>query len=317
MESDANQVRSTASAVTPAARSWLRRFRLLIAAALLWAGLHYLMGHTLLPAGLNRPVTLAAGNNPIFSAIALGLILCIWAYLGAWLADPWHNARGLLVTALGLAAWAMGGGTMDDWLILSTRDSAVGPPSGTSYWPLVAEYLFLALVMAGVAIMSTLAGSYSGLAHQTGASGRIKQTLGLDANSRQRREGLIALLVTTVVIGLLMLILTGPAEAHTLRGQVYFAVVVSCFVGVLLATHLVSARQPIWYWPAPILAGLIGMLVAGLNPDIRIPAPYNQLNSIPAWGLARPLPIEMVGVGVAITIWTLRANTRKAQPEDG
>ena len=317
MEPDANQVRSTASAVAHAARSWLRRVRLLIAVALLWAGLHYLMGHTLLPTGLNRPVTLAAGNNPILSAISLGLILCIWAYLGALLADPWHGARGLLVIALGLTAWTMGGGTMDDWLILNTADGAVGPPSGTPYWPLVAEYLFLALVMAGVAIMSTLAGSHSGLAHPAGAGGRIQQALGLDTNSRQWREGLIALLVTTAVIGLLMLILTGPAEAQTMRGQVYFAVAVSCFAGVLLATHLVSARQPIWYWPAPILAGLIGMFVAGLNPDIRIPAAYNQLNSIPAWGLARPLPIEMVGLGIAITIWTLRANTRQAQPEDG
>ena len=131
----------------------------------------------------------------------------------------------------------------------------------------------------------------------------------------QRAQGPVALLTTTVVICVLMLSLTGSVVGHTLRGQVYFAVTVASAAGVFAATRVVSVRSPIWYWPAPILAGLLGMLIAAFKPDLMLPAGYDELNSIPAWGLARPLPVEMVGVGVVVALWTVRGIAAGARPE--
>lgn len=302
------------SSPSVASLTWLRRLRFLAAAALVWAGLHFILGGRLLPPGLNRPATVAVANSPIVTAVVVALILWAGTYVGTLIAGAAHRWQALTIVCLALAAWAAPRGTMDHWLILAAPEGVVAPPTGSVYWPLFDEYLYLLVVMLGVTAIGALAVPAAG-SNAASLRTRVRRAFALDADRKQRVEGLLALLITTAVIGVLMLVLTGPLEAETLRGQVYFAVTVSCALAVFIATRLVRVRHPIWYWPAPIVAGLLGMLVAALNPDILIPAEYRQLNSIAAWGLSRPLPIEMVGVGVAITIWTVRATTGGSQPE--
>ena len=113
------------------------------------------------------------------------------------------------------------------------------------------------------------------------------------------------MLITIVVAGVLLFFLTGPALATTLRGQVYFAVGVAFLAAVYVARHLTKVEDSAWYWPAPVLVGVLGVLVAGLNPALMLPDAYQHLNTIPAWGLARALPIEMVGLGLVGTLWML------------
>ena len=165
--------------------------------------------------------------------------------------------------------------------------------------------LTLLVVALGAAIASHLA--WGGAGRPATVRERIAGALGLGSGRAERLTGLFALGTSTAVIVILMLFLTGPAEGHTYRGQVYFAVAVASVAGTYAARKITKARDAIWYWPAPLLAGLLGTLAAISKPDLLIPAAYRQLNSIPASGLVRVLPIEMMGVGLVATLWMLRS----------
>ena len=166
--------------------------------------------------------------------------------------------------------------------------------------------------MAIVVAASSLAGV--GTTAADAPTERLRSAFGLGRSGRIDGRGWLALLIATAVIGVLMLVLTGSPVGRTLPGQVYFAIAVASAAGVFVAVRATGVRESICYWPAPILAGLIGMLVAAISPGFLIPAEYNQLNSIPAWGLARALPLQMAGAGVAVSMWTLRATSGGSPP---
>jgi hypothetical protein len=290
----------------------VHRARLAAAVLLLWAALVFLVGRPLIPRGLDRPVTLAAAHPVVVAALATLALLWLGAYSGQLIVGGRNPTQGLLVVALALGLWPIGGGTMDQWLLLAAPGGAVGPPQARPYAPLLAEYAFLAIAMTGAAIASGLATRPAEPGAPVSLAGRVRRSLGLPTTAAQRREGWLALLLVLALFSILMLALTGPAVGRTLRGQVYFAVAAAGVLAVFVTTRLLPARQPLWFWPVPLVAGLLGTLVALLRPGLFLPAAYNHLNMIPAWGLTRPLPLEMVGVGVAACLLTLSAAPSKS-----
>jgi hypothetical protein len=294
-----------------AAHSWPHRLRLALGVLLIWALLQFLLNATLMAPGLARPATLAASNHALLAGLGLGMILLAGSIVAARVAGPAYPQRGLLVAALALALWAVPAGTMTDWLMLNNPQ--IGPPTARAYWPLAGEYLWLLALMLAVAVLTEISVPIAEL-NRAVVIDQCRRTVGLHLGRTARKNGLLALLLGVLITGVLMLILTGPAAAgQTLRGQVYFAVAVSSACGAFVAYRVVRVTDPIWYWPAPILAGLLGVLLAAARPALMLPAAYTHLNSIPAWGLARALPIEMVGVGVAASLWALRACQRSAR----
>lgn len=288
------------------ASPWVARVRLVLAMALVWAGLHFVIDQTVLARGLQRPVVILASGSGLLAALAVAVVLWIGAVVGTLLAGVRENTGTLFVIGVALALWAAGDGTMDDWLLL--QNQLVQDPRGAPYWPLLGEYVYLGVVIAGVAAL----GGWSLLGQRVSDAGArraaLHRTFALDAGGTSWREGVSALLVTAVVAGVLMFLLFGPREGHTRRGQVYFAVAVAFILGVMAARRLTRVRHPLWYWPAPFVVGIVGVLLAAFKP--ALPQPHHHLDMIPAWGLVRPLPVEMVGVGVAAIIWTLRTTSR-------
>lgn len=298
-------VAKTSNGAVPAS-PWVAGARLVLAIALVWAGLHFVIDQTVLARGLQRPVVILASGSGLLAALAVGVVLWVGAVVGTLLAGVRENTRTLFVIGVALALWAAGDGTMDDWLLL--QNQLVQDPRGAPYWPLLGEYVYLGVVIAGVAAL----GSWSLLGQRVSdAAARraaLRRTFALDAGGTNWREGVSALLVTAVVAGVLMCVLFGPREGHTRRGQVYFAVALAFILGVMAARRLTRVRHPLWYWPAPFVVGIVGILLAAFRP--ALPQPHHHLDMIPAWGLVRPLPVEMVGVGVATIIWTLRTTSR-------
>lgn len=297
-----------------AASLWVQRARSLVALALAWGVLRFVLAPLLLPAGLNRPPALGAAEEPLLAALLLGVLLCAGAYLASLIAGARYGEQGLLYVSVAVAVWVYPRGTIDDWLLLASPDGAVGPPTSAPYWPLLIEYIALTVIMAVAVAASFVAGPPPASATTDSVGQRIRRAFVLDAAAAEKLRGLLALAVTTAVFVVLMLLLTGPAAGKTLAGQVYFAVAIASAVGVFVATRVSPARDSIWYWPAPLLAGLLGTLLAAINPALSIPAEYNQLNSIPAWALVRPLPLQMVSVGVVATLWTLRTIRASSSP---
>ena len=293
---------TSAAESVPVWTAWLTRVRFALATAAVWAGLHYLAGGHVLPPGLDRPLVLAGAPHGLAAGLLVIGVLWIGAAVACLLGGVGDGRRPLMILGAALALWACEGGTrggtMDAWLLLCHERP--GPPTSAPYWWLLPDYLCYLVAIGGAAVISAL------LAGQGGRGAALRQTFGGGVSGRVSAAGPLALLVTTLVTGVAVFFLTGPPEGATLRGQVYFAVGLGSIAGVYAARKLVKTSNPIWYWPAPFLVGIVGLVVAALNPALMLSPAYRQLDTIPAWGLARPLPVEMVGVGLLACLWMLR-----------
>lgn len=268
--------------------AWLRNLILAISIGLLWLVLSYGVENTVMPRGIHRPLCVLVGEGGVFAALGILLFTVIGALAASWIAHLRDGIHGLLIVSVALAIWAYAGGTMDDWL--KYKNIAIGPPTASAYIPLVAEYLYWAIAI--------------GLAYVVAGGRSTQKALKKDG----LRNGLTASLITIVVAALLILILSGPRISHTYHGQVYFSVAVGFILAVMAANRVCGVREPLWYLPAPIVVGLIGLFYAMAKPSLGVS--YANINVIPANGLVRPLPIEMIVVGVAAILLTLRAAHR-------
>ncbi|MBN2448425.1 MAG: hypothetical protein JXO22_16985 [Phycisphaerae bacterium] len=291
---------STPVAPSPAV-VWVRRLRMILAILLVWALLQFLVTGLVMPRGLDRATVMAGAASPVLALPALLIVLWLGAALGTLLSGRTKPADAILVTSFGLALWAAFGGTMSTWL--TEHNVTQGPPTGAPYWPLLLDYIVLLLGMTGVAISGVL----------VARRGPLTKELRLHRIMPELPMGCAALAITVIVAGVCMWVLMGPAVGDTHRGQVYFATLVGFFAGAMAAQHVVGVRHPVWYWLAPFVAGLIGVIVAGLQPGLMIPDTYAQVNSIPAWWLVRPLPIEMVSVGLLAVVWSHAADSDSVQ----
>lgn len=283
--------------------SWVDRLSIAAVVALLWAILHYLVDNTLLPRGLDRPVVVLIGEGGALVAIVVLVLLAAGAFLGALPAGRAKDLQGLLVVGLALALWTWHGGTMDDWL--KAKNPIPGPATAAAYWPLLAEYAYWAIALAAVVAISTWRGGWP---EQATRQGNWRRSLGFDATPAGLRDGLTALIATVVIAAVLVSVLTGPRLGHTYRGQVYFAVGVAFIIAVLVARRVAGVRGVLWYLPGPLIVGVFGVLLAAWKPTL--PAGYEHINVIPAWGLVRPLPVEMVSVGLVAILLTHRTSRR-------
>jgi hypothetical protein len=292
---------------------WVGRLRFVVAIALLWAGLHYVVGWAL-PHGLDRPLVL--WSSPYGPLAGLLLIGMVWA--GAAVASILVPARRreepLFIVGLALTLWAAEGGrqggTLDDWLIQC--NISPGSPTGGPYWKLLVDYVYLLIAVGGACAVAEL---FSGRAGQAPKTALVRRALGLDAPRDERLRALGAVLIATIVAGLAVLLMMGPPVATTYRGQVYFAVGVGAFAGVFAAGYVVKAYHGLWAWWVPFVLGIVGLLAAALRPALALPPEYQHLNVIPAWALARALPVEMVGIGLVGALWMLRGPTQEVSAE--
>lgn len=277
---------------------WLRRLRFCLAVAVVWGLLHYVAGRFVLPPGVDRPPVLVGS----FHGPLAGLVVVIVLWLGAAIAAPLLATRQrrlvLMTLGLGLALWTWEGGqlhhTMDSWLRMN-HSQPTGPTSGP-YWMLVGDYLYLLLALGGAYIIAGLFGA------QPAAGSAWPARLFDDWPN-----GLKATLITAAVAGVVASVLLLPLTEWTRRGQVCFAVGLGFVAGVYAARQFSTERRLHWYAAAPLLLGLVGVVVAAISPALMIPENYRNLDQIPAWPLARPLPVEMVGVGLLIALWMLGA----------
>lgn len=275
----------------------MQRARFVAATIVVWAGLYYLVGTYILPPGLDRPVVLVNSHHGPLAGLLVVFAVWLAAAIAILIAGIGDGRRPLVVIGLALALWAyqggMRGGTMDSWLILQNVEP--GPPAGGAYWPLLADYLYLLLAIGGACLITWLPAGWN--RPQPAIPPRDSAPRPKGTRTAQT-DGLIALGTTVIVAAVAISILSGPAAADTWRGQVYFAVGVGFFAGVWAASKAVARLDIRWIVPAPLLLGLMGIVVAGVSPALALPAGHDQLDMIPAWALARPLPVEMVGVGL-------------------
>jgi hypothetical protein len=315
--------------LAPLASVWLRRLRFTLAVAVLWAGLHFLAGALLFQSGLDRPLVLSAGKGGLLGGLVVTGLLWAGAVIATLLTGTEDPRQPLLTIGLALALWAgeggQRGGTMDAWLILRHPDP--GPPSGAPYWLLLTDYVWLLLGVGGAYCIGRRIARQRDRARPQeppapGASAVRGPTSHLPG-APSRRDSLMGLLLTTLIAGASALVLTGSPLAYTRRAQVYFALLVGFLAAVFVTSrvvrsstsHLPGTPTPAWCWPAPFLLGVIGLVVAGVSPGLMLRPGYERLDTIPAWALARPLPVEMIGAGLVGVLWLLGPRGARAAPQ--
>lgn len=265
------------------------RVRFWLSAAALWALLYYVVGPLGYPIGVDRPLVL---TGSFVGAVALSVVVIAAAAAMRALAG-FSPSRTLMALCVALAVWNLPRGTIDDWLLL--HNVVVGPATAGPYLRLFPDYVFLGLLFAAAACAAGVLREIAPVTPNSGASSAVRPG---------DRQGWLALLTTAALAAALLTVLNGPFAGATLRGQVYFAALVSFYAAVFAAQRLLGAQRSLWYWPAPLLVGLGGLAWAAMRPGVG--GVYAHLNNIPASGLVRAMPVEMMAVGLAGVLLALR-----------
>jgi len=295
-------VNATATTVdaSPLGR-WGHRLRLGVATLVVWFATDQLASPLVWGHPYEAPLTLAVGHPAAGSLIVLaGLLLA--ATLAASIVRG-DACLTLVAVGAGVTLWSATGGTMDDWLI--ARHPAPAPPEAGLYRPLILEYVVLAVVAAVIMFVAA--------AIRTRRIDRSLLTMRtLDPYGELRGSGPRTLATVVVVAAVLVPILVGPRAGWTRHGQVYFALIAGFFVATLAGRHVGQARGLLWYAAAPLIVGLAGVFWAMARPSPG--GAYADIDVIPANGLVRPLPVEMVFTSLAAIGWTLYSRRRREAP---
>ena len=121
-------------------------------------------------------------------------------------------------------------------------------------------------------------------------------------------QKLLALAISTGVCGVTVGLLA-RTQSET---QVAFAVGIGGWLGATVAHGFISTRPGPWFWAGPILAGMIGYVVAWFT------TPQELLNigepGGPLAGLARPMPLDWLAAGVPLAlVGYVRSRTKQLQ----
>ncbi len=284
------------NAATTTESIWAARVRVTLALLLAWLVIG-VVGSGFVFSGFAPPPVFAGA--PVFGALILLATLILLTYVIGLTTPQQQPWQPLMIVYAALAIWMFPLGTLDHWLV--NINEQVGAPRAAPYWPLLADFLLI--------IPATLGCIVAGLA-ATGNLTEFRQYISRMRDARaDRSAGLLAMGTTAAVFLVLMAVLTGPPLGQTLKGQVYFAVAVAAGVGAWAAVRVSRVDHPIWLVGGLFVAGLVAVLVAAVFPGLRIPSDYELLNTFPAWGPVRALPLELVSVGVVGVLWSLRQMT--------
>jgi hypothetical protein len=100
-------------------------------------------------------------------------------------------------------------------------------------------------------------------------------------------------MVSQAVVTALILMVVCQSEA---KNQALASAAIAGLVGSVVAYKYAPTRPSFWFWIGPILTGLVGYLLAAMGQDtnLNIGVPTGTFAA-----LARPLPVDYAGAGVA------------------
>lgn len=250
-----------------------------------------------LPAGLDRAPVIC-GYGPA-SGVLGGVLLFLSLVAGGWLAQRVAADRpfaGMQAAALGLIAWVLPRGTVDDWLIFIQPE--LGKPRSFAYIVFLSDYLVLAAAFAAIWLLRRPAV----VEPQTSAPRDTPAPLS---------ERLTMLAAVSAIAAALMLVLNGPRAMETHRGQVIFAVAAGFAAPILAGRSFLGWRDVSVCLLAPWLVGMLGVVWGLVRPGL---APeYLRLGIIPVTPLVRALPVEMVAIGILAVLWASKPSAHVAE----
>ena len=234
--------------------------------------------------GYQASLLASAGGSPVVAIILTGVAIVACVLIGSLVAGAVHFEGGLFCASVGMLALSTRGGPIR-YVLMYSSSSAV-------YLALLVELALLA-VCVGIGWNVLLALRDRGHLHG--------EPLRDDDPDALPAQGAMALVGQIVVMIFLMALLAQTDR----KAQVIWSVAISSFLSALAAHSLFPARPSIWFWAAPIIVGALGYTLAWFGGPPGVGGTINGL--LPA--LARPLPLDYAGAGVAGALygyWTSR-----------
>ena len=194
--------------------------------------------------------------------------------------------------AAGLYALRLRGGPMSS--TVDGRDAGV-------FLVLAIELVLLAAILAGAWFLLHV------LRERGASSPALRKVLELPsartrvadrkATAESLDQKLLALVIgaATTAVGMMILCRTDQ------RAQVFFSLVISAYLATYVTHLFIPTRPGAWFWGGPVLCGVAGYVAAWLlTPPgmLAIGHPGGFLAP-----LARPLPLDYVGVAVPVALY--------------
>jgi hypothetical protein len=205
--------------------------------------------------------------SPVVDLIAIAVMLAASALIGTIIAGAAYLEAGLFAAAFGLIVISLRCGTMQTVLFEANGAQTV-------YLRLLAELLIFAAMLGAIWWL---------LRKMSGVSASAESSVMND---------LTATVAQAVTTGIVLLILC-QTEA---KNQCLASVGIASVIGSAVAFKYAPTRNSFWYWIGPILVGAVGYILAaaGQDTNLTIGMPLGTFAA-----LARPLPIDYAGIGVA------------------
>jgi hypothetical protein len=219
----------------------------------------------------------------IVALIAGAALLLACSVIGNWIAGNRWPLAGLLAATIGLAVWAVRGGTMQ-YVLMHASDTGMG--SG----------IFLRLLLELLLFFAVIAGIWNALwRHESRrrvltASRPPHPTIVQKDEGRSTGAALLAQCGVTALLVFLVLAETG------VKKQVMVGLFLAGVAGTSIAEMFFATRETWrWYWIAPLVTGIVGY-IAGYMQPAGIEVGYLTGMLAP---LSRALPLDYASLGVA------------------
>ena len=276
-------VEATEKLIEASAAHFTRREQgLVILGALVAFALFWLAGHQFkIPTERHFSASLFQQPTAFTTIVVVGIVYAASVVIGSFIAGVIGFDAGLFCASIGLCALSARGGAM--------RFTLMESPTAATWLMLIGEIIVLALVVGCGMLLQDLL-HRKGLLHDDDHRHIVNEV------HRSLDQRLLALLCNVIVISICMMLLA-PTDR---KPQAVITVAVSSFLGTLAAYYIVPTKPSVWYWAAPIVVGAIGY---GLQ-YIAKPGGWEIGEIRGAFAaLARPLPLDYAGSGVAAAIF--------------
>lgn len=271
---------------------YLNRIRLAIAFALSFAMFWYVGKWFDIPVHRGFNASLMAQPSFVGSILFVAITALISIVLCTIIAGNVRRDAGLFCTALGMMALSIRGGPMRYTLFDAKGSVFIG----------LAFELLVLFAIFGVGWILVLKLLAFGLAKKD------------DPHFAPHDEDLGQKLIATGIQAVATLAMMSILCRTDQKAQALASIGVASMVGSIVAVMVAPTRPSVWYWPGPLLVGLLGYLWASMNANamsLGQPAGYFA-------ALARALPIDYASTGIAgamLGYWFGRAWSNENETE--
>jgi hypothetical protein len=248
---------------------------------LLFATMGKLFG---IPPVAGYQASLLTSGSAILSVLLSGVMFVACVLIGSLIAGAVHFEGGMFCASVGMLSLSTRGGPMR-YVLMYAGGAGV-------YAALLLELLLLAVIV-GIGWNVLLGLRNAGYLHA--------EPLRDDDPDALPAQGAMAL-VGQVILMIFLMALMAQSDR---KAQVIWSVAISSSLAAFAAHSLFPARPSAWFWSAPLIVGGLGYTLAWFGGPPGAGGTIGGL--LPA--LARPLPLDYAGAGVAGALygyWTSR-----------